>query len=118
MSTLEGTPHITITPETRPVNVFFHDNVIATTKDALILQEGRHSPVVYIPKDHVAMEFLLPTERRTSCPHKGEASYWTISAGGSSAENAVWGYDAPKADVAAIAGHVAFYPDKVRIEIG
>ena len=118
MSTLRESPTITITPETQPVNVFFNDNVIATTKQALILQEGSYPPVIYVPKEHVAMEFLLPTDKHTTCPHKGEASYWTISAGGSSAENAVWGYDTPKDTVAAIAGHVAFYPDKVRIEVG
>jgi uncharacterized protein (DUF427 family) len=118
MSMLKETPYITITPEPRPVNVYFNDNVLATTKEALILQEGSYPPVVYIPKEHVAMEFLLPTDRHTTCPHKGEASYWTISAGGSAAENAVWGYDTPKEAVLPIAGHVAFYPDKVRIEIG
>ncbi|BDA82547.1 hypothetical protein Sa4125_00890 [Aureimonas sp. SA4125] len=118
MSTLQPTPHITVTPETRPVNVFLNDNVIASTKQALVLQEGNAQPVLYIPKEHVAMEFLLPTDRRTTCPHKGEASYWTISAGNASAENAVWGYDTPKDGVLAIAGHVAFYPDKVRIQVG
>ena len=110
--------YITITHETRPVIVHFNDNILASTKDALILREGSYDPVYYIPKAHVAMEFLLPTDKHTTCPHKGKASYWTISAGGSAAENAVWGYDTPKEAVLAIAGHVAFYPDKVRIEIG
>ena len=110
--------YITIERETRPVTVHFNGNILASTKEALRLREGGHDPVYYIPKAHVAMEFLLPTERHTTCPHKGEASYWTISAGGAAAENAVWGYSSPKPDVAEIADHVAFYPDKVVIELG
>ena len=110
--------YITIERETRPVIVHFNDNILASTKDALILREGSYDPVYYIPKAHVAIEFLLPTERHTTCPHKGVADYWTISAGGSAAENAVWGYPTPKPDVAEIADHVAFYPSKVRIEVG
>lgn len=114
---MSSTSHITITPETRPVNVTFNDNVIASTKEALLLKEGSQSPVVYVPMAHVAMEFLEKTDRKTTCPHKGEASYWSISAGGAAAQNAVWGYETPKDNVKEIAGHVAFYPDKVRIEI-
>jgi uncharacterized protein (DUF427 family) len=110
--------YITITREARPVTVHFNDNVLASTKDALILREGSYDPVYYIPKAHVAMEFLLPTDRHTTCPHKGVADYWTVSAGGAAAESAVWGYPNPKPDVSAIAGHVAFYPSKVRIEVG
>lgn len=111
-------PYITIEPETRPVNVLFGDVIVATTNEALILTEGSYAPVVYVPREHVATEFFIPTDKHTTCPHKGEARYWTISAAGRAAENAAWAYDAPKADVARIAGHVAFYPDRLRIEIG
>ena len=111
-------PYITIERETRPVNVLFGDVVVATTNDALLLKEGSYPPVVYVPREHVATEFFLPTEKRTTCPHKGEARYWTISAAGRAAENAAWAYDSPKPAAAEIAGHVAFYPDRLRIEIG
>ena len=36
--------------------------------------------------------------------------------GGRRVENAAWSYEMPFSDVAAIAGHLAFYPDKVRVE--
>lgn len=110
-------PHITITPEPKAVVVHFNANILASTREALILREGSQKPVYYIPKKHVSMEFLLPTDHHTTCPHKGTASYWSISAGGHSEPNAVWGYDEPKDAVAAIAGHVAFYPNKVVIEV-
>ncbi|KQT41993.1 hypothetical protein ASG43_17065 [Aureimonas sp. Leaf454] len=113
-----GTPYITIERETRPVNVLFGDVIVATTNEALVLKEGSRPPVVYVPRDHVATEFFIPTDHRTTCPHKGEARYWTISAAGRASENAAWAYDTPKAEAAAIAGHVAFYPDRLRIEVG
>jgi uncharacterized protein (DUF427 family) len=59
------------------------------------------------------MASLVRTERRTRCPYKGEASYYSIAVGGRTAENAVWSYEHPLADVAEIAGHLAFYPDRV-----
>jgi uncharacterized protein (DUF427 family) len=108
---------IRIEHETRPVQILFHDTVIASTTQALKLQEGSYPPVYYIPRDHVEMAFLQESDRRTTCPHKGEARYWSISAGGYGAENAVWAYDQPKEGAAAIAGHLAFYPDKVRIAV-
>lgn len=113
-----ATPTITVERETRPVIVLMNDNIIASTKEALILKEGNRAPVYYIPKEHVAMEFLLPTDHHTTCPHKGEARYWTITGQGRAVENGAWAYDNPHEAASAIAGHLSFYPDKLRIEVG
>ena len=59
------------------------------------------------------MASLVRTERRTHCPYKGDASYYSIQEGGRTADNAVWSYEHPLADVAEIAGYLAFYPDRV-----
>ncbi|WP_102960377.1 DUF427 domain-containing protein [Mangrovicella endophytica] len=109
---------ITIERETRPVNVLFNDNIVASTKEALILREEGHDPVYYIPKDHAAMEFMLPSDTHTTCPYKGEARYWTISAQGKAAPDSVWAYDNPHAGVEAIAGHLAFDTKVLRVEVG
>ena len=53
------------------------------------------------------------TARSTHCPFKGDASYFTLKDGSAEAANAVWSYEAPFPAVAEIAGHLAFYPDKV-----
>ncbi|GGD96070.1 hypothetical protein GCM10011390_13500 [Aureimonas endophytica] len=118
MSAAGTRPRITIEPEARPVIVLMNDNIIASTKEALILTEGDHPPVYYIPREHVAMEFLIPTDHHTTCPWKGEARYWTITGQGRAVENGAWAYDNPHAEVSAIAGHLAFYPDRLRIEVG
>jgi len=52
----------------------------------------------------------------THCPYKGDATYFSIVAGGQGLENAVWTYENPFPAMADIAGHLAFYPDKVTIE--
>ena len=59
----------------------------------------------------------LIRRKRTTCPHKGEARYWTISAMGRAGENGVWSYETPHEGVAQIAGYLAFDRDAVRIEV-
>jgi uncharacterized protein (DUF427 family) len=62
------------------------------------------------------MSLFERTDRSTHCPYKGDASYFTLRAGERTAENAVWTYEQPFPAMSAIAGHLAFYPDKVTIE--
>ena len=63
------------------------------------------------------MAFLDPSETRTHCPHKGDASYFSIITKSQTLENAPWSYEDPKEDVARIKGHIAFYPsDTVTVE--
>jgi uncharacterized protein (DUF427 family) len=54
----------------------------------------------------------------TKCPWKGQASYYSIKGDFGMLANAVWSYETPKDDVAAIAGHLAFYPDRVKVTRG
>ncbi|MBV9346764.1 MAG: DUF427 domain-containing protein, partial [Pseudolabrys sp.] len=72
----------------------------------------------YIAREDTDMAALRRTARHSACPYKGDASYFTVDAGGHTAENAAWSYEQPYPAVAEIAGRLAFYPDKVTIEIG
>jgi uncharacterized protein (DUF427 family) len=119
---LPGPDHpITITPNPKRVRVTLGGQVIAETSHALILQEASYKPVQYIPRADAEMALLVRTERSTHCPYKGDASYFTIeipgeipgNPGGRRAENAVWSYESPFPAMADIAGHLAFYPDRV-----
>ena len=107
---------ITITPESRAVTVRFHGAIIASTREALRLEEKGYDPVFYIPRDRVETAFLHATQKRTTCPYKGEASYWSISAEGRAAENAVWSYETPHDGVREIADAMAFRGDGVQVE--
>jgi uncharacterized protein (DUF427 family) len=110
--------HITITPIAAPVTVTAGGTVLGTSTSAVELREGSYPPVVYVPRGDIDMGLLDRTARSTTCPHKGAASYFSIRSAGGVLDNAVWSYETPRADVAAIAGHLAFYPDRVTITRG
>jgi len=113
---IPGPDHpITITPAANRWRVRFEGHVIADSEDALILQEANYRPVVYFPRQDVAMEYMARTDRSTHCPYKGDAAYYTLRMDGQIEENAVWTYETPFPAMAAIAGRLAFYPDQVEI---
>lgn len=107
---------IEIAPFDGRVVVTHGDAVIADTSHALALREADYPVVLYVPKADVAMDLLDPTDHSTHCPYKGDASYWSVTAGGARIENAVWAYPEPLPKVAEIRDHVAFYPNKVTIK--
>jgi uncharacterized protein (DUF427 family) len=107
---------ITITPNPKRVRVSVDGTVIADTAHALTLKEARYPAVQYVPRADANMALLARTPRVTHCPYKGDASYFSITANGATLENAIWSYEQPFPAMADIAGHLAFYPDKVRIE--
>ena len=109
---------ITIGPIAERVRVVWRGRTIADTRQALDLAEAGYKPVAYIPRMDVDMTLLERTDRVTTCPYKGEANYFSIRDGELRDDNAVWTYETPKADVAEIASHVAFYPNRVEITRG
>ena len=90
--------------------------VIGESRRAVELTEGHYPPVMYFPRDDIAMAFLEPSPTRTTCPHKGEARYFSIHTKSSVIADAAWCYETPNAGMEAIAGHLAFYPDRVTVE--
>lgn len=90
--------------------------VIGESRAAQELTEGRSNPVIYFPRADLAMELMDRTTTQSTCPYKGVASYFSITTESGTIRNAAWSYETPKLGVEAIAGHLAFYPDKVTIE--
>jgi uncharacterized protein (DUF427 family) len=90
--------------------------VIGESKRALELSEGSYAPVIYFPREDIAMAFLDVSSKQTICPHKGAASHFTIAAKSGPIADAAWSYETPKEGLQAIAGHLAFYPGKVTVE--
>jgi uncharacterized protein (DUF427 family) len=95
------------------VKVTVGGKVIADTRDALTLREASYPAVQYIPRRDVDMAALTRSNHTSYCPYKGEASYYSIPAGGDRSLNAVWTYESPFAAMAQIKEYVAFYPDRV-----
>lgn len=108
---------ITITPAEGTWVIRAGGAVIGESTRALELAEEGLEPVIYFPRDDVAMAFLDRTDRSTHCPYKGDAAYFSIVAKSMTYENAVWTYEAPLDDVASIKDHLAFYAvDGVTVE--
>ncbi len=104
---------ITITPCANSVVVTVAGRVIADSARALVLHEGTRPPVFYIPRRDVDMTLLTRSDHTTHCSGKGDVAHYSIVLGGARTLNAAWSYEAPHAAVAAIRGHLAFYPDRV-----
>ena len=114
---LPGPDHpITITQNPRRVRVSAGDIVIAETSKALTLKEAKYPAVQYVPREDANMALLERTDRVTHCPYKGDASYYSVKADGKTLDNAIWTYETPFPAMTEISGHLAFYPDKVKIE--
>jgi uncharacterized protein (DUF427 family) len=96
-------------PTPKRIRVEFGGETIADSTGVHLLFETRLLPVYYFPVADVREDLLRRTDHTTHCPVKGDAAYWTVAAGGRTAENAVWGYPDPIAPW--LTGYVAFYWD-------
>ena len=106
---------IALKPAGGRVQVTYRGELVADSREAIEMREAAGSSTVapkvyYIPRKDVRMERLAPTAHTTYCPFKGRASYFSFKDG---PENAAWSYEHPYDEMAAIEGHLAFYPDKV-----
>lgn len=111
---IPGPDHpITIAPNSSRVVVTVAGRTLADTRAALTLREAAYPAVFYIPRQDVDMALLQRTDHASYCPYKGEASYFSIPAGGERSINAIWTYETPYDAVAEIKDHLAFYPDRV-----
>jgi uncharacterized protein (DUF427 family) len=111
---IPGPDHpITITRSKNRVRVTVAGKVIAESTRTLLLEEKGYPGVYYIPREDTDMSLLLRTTHYSYCPYKGDCSYFSIPAGESKSEYAVWTYEQPYDAVASIKNHLAFYPTRV-----
>lgn len=87
--------------------------------NGIVLAESDHTEMVegnhYFPPESINREYFVETEKHTTCPWKGVASYYTLKADGQENPNAAWFYPEPKSAAENIRNHVAFY-SSVKIE--
>jgi len=104
---------ITLTPTPGRVVVTVAGRIIADSRAAVTLAEAGLPAVQYIPRGDADLTALERSATTSYCPYKGEASYFSIPAGGARSVDAIWTYETPYEAVAGIAGHLAFYPGRV-----
>jgi uncharacterized protein (DUF427 family) len=108
---------VDILPSSRHVRVLVDGEVVADTHRPWLLFETGLPVRYYLLKPDVRMDLLEPTDSQTRCPYKGEASYWSVRAGGAVHEDLAWSYPRPLPESMRAAGLVAFYNEKVDIEV-
>lgn len=78
---------------------------VLAESDATVVVEGNH----YFPAASLRQELFKPSDRKSACPWKGEASYYDLEVDGQRNAGAAWTYPEPKPAAAEIASHVAFW---------
>jgi uncharacterized protein (DUF427 family) len=102
----------------RPVAVVAGDGTpIARSERAVLLFETGLPPRAYVPREDVSAE-LVPSTRRTHCPYKGDATYFSVRAGSRLIEDAAWSYQRPLREAQDVAGLVSFLHDEVATTVG
>lgn len=86
------------------MKAIWNNQVIAESDDTIVI-ENNH----YFPEKSVKTGYLVPSDKHTNCPWKGEASYYTLDVDGKKNEDAAWYYPEPKPDAEEIKNYVAFW---------
>lgn len=92
------------------MKAIWKDTVLAESDDTVLL-EGNH----YFPPDALNEDYFEESDHQTTCPWKGQASYYNVVVNDERSENAAWTYPDPKDAASEIEKHVAFYGDKVEV---
>jgi uncharacterized protein (DUF427 family) len=108
---------VDILASSRHVRVEVGGITIAESTSTRMLFETGLPVRYYLPKTHVRMDLLTPTESVSHCPYKGQAEYWSVRAGDGVHDDLAWSYSAPFAESQKIAGLIAFYNEQVDIYV-
>jgi uncharacterized protein (DUF427 family) len=103
---------ITITPTSQHVEVFLGGEKLASSDRAVVLTETGLPDRYYLPAEDVRTDLLRPTSTTSTCPYKGEASYWSAEAGGQVHKDIVWSYPDPIPAAAGITGLLCFWTER------
>jgi uncharacterized protein (DUF427 family) len=108
---------ITITPTNLHVEVTVNGEKVAESDRPVLLDETGLPTRYYLPREDVRSDVLRPSNSETTCPFKGQASYWSVEAGGDVFHDLVWTYETPIPAAEGIAGLLCFYNERVDISV-
>lgn len=106
---------IDILASSRNVRIEVEGVTVAESSSPRLLFETGLPVRYYLPKTHVRMDLLEPSDTVTGCPYKGRAEYWSIRAGGRVHQDLAWSYSAPLEESRQVTGLVCFYDEKVDV---
>jgi uncharacterized protein (DUF427 family) len=100
------------------VRVELGGEILAEAADAVILREASYPAAIYIDPGAFEADRLIASDRRTWCPYKGEADYFSWrAANGDVIADVIWRYAEPHAAVARIKDRLAFYTDRATVTV-
>lgn len=109
-----------VVPTAERVRVVHRGVVIADTTRAIRVLETSQPPAYYVPRADVRADLLRRTDTRSVCEWKGTATYWSLvlpdgaaGAGEVVVADVAWSYEHPTERFVPIAGHLAFYAQRV-----
>jgi uncharacterized protein (DUF427 family) len=108
---------ITITPASGHIEVTLDGETLAASDRAVVLNETGLQPRYYFPREDVRMDLLQPTSTESTCPFKGKASYWSVTAAGKVHDDLVWGYETPIPQAEGVAGFLCFWEEMAPVAI-
>ena len=108
---------VTIHPADAHVEVRVGGEKVAETDRPLRIEETGLPDRWYLPRADVALDRFRATSFHTTCPFKGEASYWSIDVDGTTHDGIVWSYEQPIEAAEAITGYLSFYPDRAEVSV-
>jgi uncharacterized protein (DUF427 family) len=108
---------VDILPSSRHVRVEVDGVTVAESASPRLLFETGLPVRYYLPKTHVRLELLSPTDSVSHCPYKGQAEWWSVGAGDNLHEDLAWSYRTPLPESHKVAGLIAFYNEKVDIYV-
>ncbi|HEV2062275.1 MAG TPA: DUF427 domain-containing protein [Solirubrobacteraceae bacterium] len=101
----------------RAVTVRARGTIIARTNRPKMLFETSLPVRVYVPRADVVPGVLAETEKRTQCPYKGEATYFSVAVDGDRIDDAAWSYETPLPEAQKVAGDVCFLADGIDVAV-
>jgi uncharacterized protein (DUF427 family) len=107
-----------LVPDEREVVVQWGGREIARTRAAIRLLETSHPPTFYVPRADIDISVIVRASGGSLCEWKGACSYYDVVIDGERIDRGAWSYERPFAEAAVIAGHVAFYADRLACFVG
>jgi uncharacterized protein (DUF427 family) len=105
---------IDVLPSSRQIRLELDGQVLAVSSRPTLLFEAMLPTRYYLPRADVTAE-LTPSPTRTWCAYKGQASYFSVSAGGRLVPDIAWTYEDPRHDAAEVRDLIAFFDERIDV---
>ncbi len=106
---------MTITPSSQHVEVRIGGETVATSDRPVLLEETGMPTRYYLPREDVTLDKFRRTTFESTCPLKGQASYWSYESPDTVLDGVLWSYEDPIPQAEGITDLVSFYNDRVEL---